>query len=84
MDLHSKPIGLLNINHFFNGLLFFLDQAIEQKFISLSVRKILISASTIEELLEKLHAYVPQHDPYKPWIDWSKPVRTSIKRVRLS
>ena len=59
-------------------------KAMDQKFISPSTRKILISASIIEKLLEKLHAYVPQHDPYKPWIDWSKPVRTSIKRVRLS
>ena len=51
---------------FFDGLLFFLDQAVDQKFISPSVRKILIFASTIEELLEKLHTYVPQHDPYEP------------------
>ena len=69
-NLHTKSIGLLNVNHFFDGLLSFLDQVIDQKFISLSTRKILISASTIEELLEKLHTYVPQHDPYEPRIDW--------------
>ena len=44
-------------------------KAVDQKFISPSTRKILISASTIEELLEKLYAYVPQHDPYESWID---------------
>ena len=34
MNLHTKPIGLLNVNHFFDGLLFFLDQTVDQKFIS--------------------------------------------------
>ncbi|XP_052185200.1 uncharacterized protein LOC127796835, partial [Diospyros lotus] len=43
--------GLLNVNHFFDGLLSFIDQAMNQQFISPSARKILISASTIEELL---------------------------------
>ena len=61
---------------FFYGLLSFLDQAVDQKFISPLTRKILISASTIDELLEKLHTYVPQHDPYEPWIDWSKAVQS--------
>ena len=84
MSFHAKPIGLLNVNHFFNGLLSFLDQAVDQKFISPSVRKILMSASTIDELLEKLHAYVPQHDPYKPWIDWSKAVRSKSQKSPIN
>ncbi|XP_052170742.1 probable cytokinin riboside 5'-monophosphate phosphoribohydrolase LOGL10 [Diospyros lotus] len=79
-NLHTKPIGLLNVNHFFDGLLSFLDQAVDQQFISRSARKILISASTIDKLLEKLHAYVPQYDPHEPRIDWSKAI--SNKRPR--
>ncbi|XVF40889.1 hypothetical protein PTKIN_Ptkin01aG0153000 [Pterospermum kingtungense] len=33
LNIHEKPIGVLNINGFFNGLLFFIDHAVEQKFI---------------------------------------------------
>ena len=84
VNLHTKSIGLLNVNHFFDGLLSFLDQAMDQKFISSSARKILIFVSTIEELLEKLHAYVPQHDPYEPWIDWSKTVRSKRQKSPIN
>ncbi|XVF74006.1 hypothetical protein PTKIN_Ptkin13bG0027300 [Pterospermum kingtungense] len=29
LNIHSKPIGVLNINGFFNGLLSFVNQAVE-------------------------------------------------------
>ena len=66
------------------GCSLFVDQAMDQKFISPSVRKILISASTIEELLEKLHTYVPQHNPYEPWIDWSKAIRSKHQKSPIN
>ena len=31
LNIHQKPIGLLNVNNFFDGLLSFLDHAVEQK-----------------------------------------------------
>ncbi|XVF60910.1 hypothetical protein PTKIN_Ptkin08bG0086000 [Pterospermum kingtungense] len=34
LNIHEKPIGVLNINGFFNGLLSFIDHAVEQKFIT--------------------------------------------------
>ncbi|XVF53672.1 hypothetical protein PTKIN_Ptkin05aG0117600 [Pterospermum kingtungense] len=34
LNIHEKPIGLLNISGFFNDLLSFFDHAVEQKFIS--------------------------------------------------
>ena len=84
MSLHAKPIRLLNVNHFFDVLLSFLDQAVDEKFISLSTRNILISTSTIKELLEKLHAYVPQHNSYEPWIDWFKAVRSKHQKSLIN
>ena len=83
-NLHTKPIGLLNVNHFFDGLLSFLDQAVDQKFISPSARRILISASTIDELLEKLQTYVPQQDPDVPKIEWSTQIRGKRKRSPIN
>ncbi|XVF60884.1 hypothetical protein PTKIN_Ptkin08bG0084200 [Pterospermum kingtungense] len=34
LNIHGKPIGVLNINGFFNGLLSFIDHAMKQKFIT--------------------------------------------------
>ncbi|XVE71159.1 hypothetical protein DITRI_Ditri10aG0128000 [Diplodiscus trichospermus] len=34
LNIHQKPIGVLNVNGFFDGLLSFLDHAVEQKFIT--------------------------------------------------
>jgi predicted Rossmann-fold nucleotide-binding protein len=40
----QKPIGLLNVNDFYNNLLSFLDYTIEQKLITSSTQRIIISA----------------------------------------
>ena len=53
LNIHQKLIGLLNVNNFFDGLLSFLDHAVEQKFIPHSTRQLLISASTVDELIDK-------------------------------
>jgi uncharacterized protein (TIGR00730 family) len=34
LNIHQKPIGLLNVNGFYNTLLSFLDHAVEQQFLT--------------------------------------------------
>jgi len=34
LHIHHKPIGLLNVNGFYDKLLSFLDQAVEQEFLT--------------------------------------------------
>ena len=34
LHIHRKPIGLLNVNAFYDNLLSFLDQAVEQEFLT--------------------------------------------------
>jgi hypothetical protein len=36
LHIHHKPIGLLNVNGFYDKLLSFLDQAVEQEFLTSS------------------------------------------------
>ena len=79
LNLHRKPIGLLNVNNFFDSLFTFLDQAVEQGFISASARKILVSASTAEELIDKLQKYVHEPDPATARIDWTVESRKKQK-----
>jgi len=46
LHIHHKPIDLLNVNGFYDKLLSFLDQAVEQEFLTFSARRIIISAAT--------------------------------------
>jgi hypothetical protein len=49
LHIHHKPIGLLNVNSFYDKLLSFLDQAVEQEFLTSSARQIIIAAATAEQ-----------------------------------
>ena len=48
LHIHHKPIGLLNVDGFYDKLLSFLDQAVEQKFLTSSARQIIIFAANAE------------------------------------
>ncbi|KAF3453077.1 hypothetical protein FNV43_RR03511 [Rhamnella rubrinervis] len=72
LNIHRKPIGLLNVNNFFDGLLSFLNHAVEQNFISHSARQLLVSASTADELIDKLQHFVHAPDPVMAQLDWSE------------
>ena len=80
LNIHHKPIGLLNVNDFFNGLISFLDHVVEQKFISHSARRILVFASTTDQLIDKLQAFAYEPDPVTTQIKW---LMESSKKYRL-
>ncbi|KAH6759066.1 putative lysine decarboxylase family protein [Perilla frutescens var. frutescens] len=62
LGIHDKPVGLLNVEGYYNGLLTFIDKAVDDGFILPSQRHIIISAPTAPDLLHKLEEYVPVHD----------------------
>ena len=68
LRIHQKPIGVLNVNGFYDGLLSFLDHAVEQNFMTHEARQIFISSSTASELIDRLQAFEP--DTEMPPIDW--------------
>ncbi|XVE68612.1 hypothetical protein DITRI_Ditri09bG0082300 [Diplodiscus trichospermus] len=72
INIHHKPIGLLNVDVFFNKLLSFLNQVEKKNFIPHFARQIFISASTVEEMIDKLEDFVYKSDPIAAQIDWSK------------
>ena len=63
LNIHQKPIGLLNVNNFFDGLLSFLDHAVEQKFFKPFAKRLLISVSTVDELIARLQVFDHISDP---------------------
>ena len=54
LHIHHKTIGLLNVNGFYDKLLSFLDQDMEQEFLTSSARQIIISVATAEQLIDQL------------------------------
>ncbi|CAN4120281.1 unnamed protein product [Withania somnifera] len=54
LGIHDKPVGLLNVDGYYNSLLTFIDKAVEEGFICPNARQILVSAPTVEELMNKL------------------------------
>jgi|SRR6218665_187264 len=57
LGLHKKPVALLNVNGFYDELLSFLGTMVKKGFLKEVNRKMLIPATTIEELLSKMEQY---------------------------
>jgi predicted Rossmann-fold nucleotide-binding protein len=73
---------LLNVNGFYDKLLSFLDQAVEQEFLTSSTRQIIISAAAAtEQLIDQLQSFIPLIDPSMSRINWS--TKESRKKFRL-
>ncbi|XVF34521.1 hypothetical protein REPUB_Repub18cG0066000 [Reevesia pubescens] len=71
LNIHKKPIGILNVNGFYDSLFSFLDKAVEQRFISQTTHQILVIATTPDQLLDQLQTFVPEPDPALALLDWS-------------
>ncbi|CAN1190068.1 Cytokinin riboside 5'-monophosphate phosphoribohydrolase LOG5, partial [Linum perenne] len=59
LGIHNKPVGLLNVDGYYNNLLTFIDKAVDDGFIKPSQRSIIVSAPNAKELVQKLEEYVP-------------------------
>lgn len=53
LGIHDKPIGLLNVNGFYDNLLALFDSMLEQGFLADPTRKLFVVEPTIGELLEQ-------------------------------
>ncbi|CAN1215920.1 Cytokinin riboside 5'-monophosphate phosphoribohydrolase LOG5 [Linum perenne] len=54
LGIHNKPVGLLNVDGYYNNLLTFIDKAVDDGFIKPSQRSIIVSAPNAKELVQKL------------------------------
>ncbi|CAM3498595.1 MULTISPECIES: LOG family protein [Halomonas] len=54
LGLHTKPMGLLNIDEFYSPLLTFLDSTVGHGFLASATRDMLLDAATPNELLDAL------------------------------
>ncbi|KAL5201705.1 hypothetical protein ABZP36_036059 [Zizania latifolia] len=73
LGIHSKPVGLLNVDGYYNFLLAFIDKAVDDGFIRPQQRHLFVSAPDATALVRKLEEYVPvpeDDDPATPKLRW--------------
>lgn len=67
LGLHDKPVGILNVNGFFDPLIAFFDQMTSHRFLSVDHRRILCVGDSPEALFAQFEGYVPPK--VKIWLD---------------
>ena len=60
LGFHEKPIGLLNVNGFYDGLIGFLDHVIQERFLRPEQASLLVHAPEPDALVKLLKNYRPQ------------------------
>ena len=71
LGLHQKPIGLLNVNGFYNDLISMLETMVAKGLLKIENFELLIIEDDIDRLLEKMRDFKPQLVP-----KWLKEDRT--------
>lgn len=70
LGIHKKPVGLLNVDGYYNSLLALFDSGVKEGFIKQGARDIVLSASNAVDLLTKMEQYTPEHDHIAPHESW--------------
>lgn len=67
LGFHSKPCGLLNVCGYYDKLLAFLDDAVQERLIRAEHRAIILQSSDAADLLQQMSAYTPP--TVEKWLD---------------
>ena len=70
LGIHQKPCGLLNVDGYYDGLLSFLAQALQEQFLRPTHFEIVVSSDDPQDLLERLLRW--QAPAVTRWIDKSE------------
>lgn len=54
LELHQKPVGVLNVDGFYDGLLAFLDHTVQQGFLKPVHRSLLLTSTDPDDLVSQL------------------------------
>lgn len=59
LSIHKKPVGLLNVEGYYDPLIAMSDKMIEKGFLKVEYKDLLLVDSDAENLLDKMEAFVP-------------------------
>ncbi len=65
---HHKPVGLMNVNGYYDSLLAMLDRAVTEKFLFPEHRRALLCESDAGRLLDLMQAYQPPLEAVARWM----------------
>ncbi|KAL6637654.1 hypothetical protein ACP70R_025226 [Stipagrostis hirtigluma subsp. patula] len=82
LGIHNKPVGLLNVDGYYNSLLSLFDKGVEEGFIDASARNIFVLADTASELLAKLTEVKLAAEEDEAAAGGEKGAATGVKRKR--
>lgn len=68
IGIHTKPVGLLNVNDYYDPLLAMLDRAVQEKFLFAEHRQSLACADSPEALLEQMRNHEHPAEAVKRWM----------------
>jgi uncharacterized protein (TIGR00730 family) len=60
LGFHQKPVGVLNVNGFYDGLIAFLQMQVAQGFVKDKQAALLLHESSAPALITRMRAYVPE------------------------
>lgn len=61
LGFHDKPIALLNVNGFYDGLISFLRHVVSERFLRAEQASLLIHETTPSALIERIKTFRPQY-----------------------
>ncbi len=68
LGFHTKPCGVLNIDHYYDHLLEFLDNSVIEQFIHQPHRDLILKAMEPADLIERFLAYQPVRMNKAAWV----------------
>jgi uncharacterized protein (TIGR00730 family) len=71
LGIQQKPCGLLNVEHYWDGLLRFLDHAVDECFVTRENAQLILVSQRPEWMLERLSEWTPPEHIVR-WLDKGK------------
>ncbi|CAL61407.1 putative lysine decarboxylase [Herminiimonas arsenicoxydans] len=60
LGFHEKPVGVLNVDGFYDGLIAFLQNQVAQGFVKANQAALMMHEKSASELLHRLQTFIPQ------------------------
>jgi len=68
LGIHSKPCGLLDVGQYYDRLMDFMDHTVNEKFVELEHRSMVLMDDDPERLLQKFETYHPPKTDKAKWV----------------
>ncbi|GAB4837076.1 Cytokinin riboside 5'-monophosphate phosphoribohydrolase log8 [Ancistrocladus abbreviatus] len=70
LGIHRKPVGVLNVDGYYDSLLQLFDNGVREGFIRQNARHIVVSAPNAKELVTKMEQFTPFVEHVAPHESW--------------